>query len=144
MIGLKINMQVMRSNTLTFAVLCIVFWSCKDDKNTESVDALDCTAVHTGTFKYADEQYGEWIVQRTDSVSIETSPDDDLKIYSSVEWITDCEYELHVQDTDNSDNMTVMSSTIRVVITDVTDYGYKCIAYTIDGPEEIEMIRVDE
>jgi len=32
---------------------------------------------------------------------------------------------------------------LRVVIIDVTDYGYRCISYTDNGPEEFEMIRMD-
>lgn len=97
----------------------------------------------TGKFKYANPAYGEWIIDRNETTSIEISETDDLKIYSDVVWITDCEYELHITDTDNLDNMAVVSSVLRVVITDVMDYGYKCVSYTPDGPEEFEMIRID-
>lgn len=135
--------------TLLLAVIAIlsITTSCKTDKestNDEIIDVLDCSSVKTGKFKYANPAFGEWIIDRNETTSIEISETDDLKIYSDVVWITDCEYELHITDTDNLDNMQVVSSVLRVVITDVTDYGYKCISYTVDGPEEFEMIKIDE
>jgi len=132
------------ATTLLFLILSII--SCKkegESEDNELVEVLDCSSVKTGRFKYANPAYGEWIIDRNDSTSIEISETDDLKIYSDVKWITDCEYELHITDTDNLDNMKVVASVLRVVITDVTDYGYKCISYTNSGPEEFEMIRID-
>ena len=131
-------------NTIVLVLLAVMTISCKNDKKEDLVQVLDCSSVKTGTFKYANEAYGEWIITRTDSTSIESSPDTDMKIYSTVKWMSDCEYELHIEDVDKNDNMNVVNETLRVVITDVTDYGYKCISYTNDGPEEFEMIRIDE
>ncbi len=138
---------------IAFKILVISFLtstvSCKNDSDNSTNDAeliapLDCSSIKTGKFKYANPAYGEWIIDRNDSTSIEISNNTDLKIYSDVKWITDCEYELYITDTDNLDNMKVVSQVLRVVITDVTDYGYKCISYTVDGPEEYEMIRINE
>ncbi|PRP66513.1 hypothetical protein [Nonlabens agnitus] len=134
------------ASTLFFMVLMLATMSCKNDKDSSAddvVEVLDCSSVKTGKFKYANPAYGEWIIDRNETTSVEISKTDDLKIYSDVVWITDCEYELHITDTDNLDNMAVVSSVLRVVITDVMDYGYKCISYTPDGPEEFEMIRID-
>ena len=137
----------MRKTFSILAVATLIFTiGCKNDKQSsdnEIVDVLDCSSVKTGKFKYADPSFGEWIIDRNETTSIEISETDDLKIYSDVVWITDCEYELHITETDNGDNMSVTNSTLRVVITDVTDYGYKCISYTNDGPVEFEMIRID-
>ncbi|WP_194852625.1 hypothetical protein [Nonlabens antarcticus] len=130
-------------NILFVVLIAASLLSCKNDKNEDLVDELDCSSVKTGTFKYANKAYGEWIIERNDSTSIESSPSTEMKIYSKVVWITDCEYELHIQDVDKSDNMAVINSVLRVVITDVTDYGYKCITYNNSGPEEFEMIRID-
>lgn len=133
--------------TTLFLFLSIFIIGCKENTASDDVEGLvevlDCSSVKTGKFKYANPAYGEWIIDRNETTSIEISNTDDLKIYSDVVWITDCEYELHITDTDNLDNMKVVSSVLRVVITDVTDYGYKCISYTTDGPEEFEMIRID-
>jgi hypothetical protein len=129
--------------TYILVLLAALLTSCKNDKKDDLVEVLDCSSVKTGTFKYANEAYAEWVIERTESTSVEYNPDTDMAIYSSVEWISDCEYELHIEDVDNSDNMAVISSVLRVVITDVTDYGYKCVSYTNNGPEEFEMIRTD-
>ncbi len=135
---------------VTAGVFCLLFlvWSCKNDEKVSLEDQVietpECDLVKTGKFKYANPAYGEWIIDRNDSTSIEISNQTDLKIYSSVNWITDCEYELTITDTENLDNMKVVSQVVRVVITQVTDYGYKCISYTVDGPEEFEMIRINE
>ena len=135
------------ATTTLLALMLSSAISCKTDKESveedELVEVLDCSSVKTGKFKYANPAYGEWIIDRNETTSIEISETDDLKIYSDVVWITDCEYELHITDTDNLDNMAVVSSVLRVVITDVMDYGYKCVSYTPDGPEEFEMIRID-
>ncbi|SCY03460.1 hypothetical protein SAMN05192588_0827 [Nonlabens sp. Hel1_33_55] len=135
------------ATTTLLALMLSLAMSCKTDKESveedELVEVLDCSSVKTGKFKYANPAYGEWIIDRNETTSIEISETDDLKIYSDVVWITDCEYELHITDTDNLDNMAVVSSVLRVVITDVMDYGYKCVSYTPDGPEEFEMIRID-
>ncbi|AZQ44392.1 hypothetical protein [Nonlabens ponticola] len=128
--------------TVLFTLL-ICFTACKTDKTADLVEVIDCTDVKEGKFAYNDPIYGDWIIERKGDKNIETSPDTDLKIYSDIKWITDCEYELHVQDVGNSDNMAVVSSTIRILITEVTENGYKCIAYTNEGPQELEMIRVD-
>ncbi|BAO56270.1 hypothetical protein [Nonlabens marinus] len=130
------------NKVILISLLAFITISCKQNKKDDLVEVLDCSSVKTGTFKYANEAYGEWIITRTDSTSIETSPSTEMKIYSTVNWISDCEYELHIEDVDKNDNMNVVNETLRVVITDVTDYGYKCISYTNDGPEEFEMIRI--
>lgn len=136
-------------NTITATLSILIFigiTSCKQktDEDSEVIEVLDCSSVKTGKFKYANPAFGEWIIDRNETTSVEISKSDDLKIYSDVVWITDCEYELHITDTDNGDNMEVITSTLRVVITDVMDYGYKCTSYTASGPQDFEMIRIDE
>lgn len=132
--------------TTLFILILVGITSCKQktDEDSEVIEVLDCSSVKTGKFKYANPAYGEWIIDRNETTSVEISKSDDLKIYSDVEWITDCEYELHITDTDNGDNMEVVTSTLRVVIIDVMDYGYKCTSYTANGPQDFEMIRIDE
>lgn len=130
-------------NICIIFIFTIVLVSCKNDKKNDLVEILDCSSVKTGTFKYANEAYGEWIIERNDSSSIERSPKTGMTIYSSVEWLSDCEYQLNVEDLDNADNMAVIMTNLRVVITDVMDYGYKCISYTNNGPEYFEMIRIE-
>jgi hypothetical protein len=133
----------MRKSLLIALLAALSLTSCKQDKE-DMIEALDCSSVKTGNFKYANEDYGQWIIERNDSTSIERSPDTDMTIYSTVKWLSDCEYELHIQDVDKSDNMAVVNSVLKVVITDVTEYGYKCTSYTNSGPEDFEMIRINE
>jgi len=127
-----------------FIIVAGLLLSCKNDNKNELVKALDCSSVKTGTFKYANKTFADWVIERTDSASVEYNPETGMTIYSSVVWISDCEYELHIEDLDNSDKVAVISSVLRVVITDITEDGYKCTSYTNNGPEEFEMIRIDE
>lgn len=136
-----------KSITVTLFILILIgITSCKHktEEDSEGIEVLDCSSVKTGKFKYANPAYGEWIIDRNKTTSVEISKSDDLKIYSDVTWITDCEYELHITDTDNGDNMEVITSTLRVVITDVMDHGYTCTSYTANGSQDFEMIRIDE
>ncbi len=127
---------------LIIIAITTALYGCKDGKEEDQIAVLDCSTVKTGTFKYANEAYGEWVIERTDSTSVEYSPTTEMRIHSTVNWLSDCEYELHIQDVDKNDNMAVVNSVLRVVITDVTDYSYKCTSYTNSGPEEFEMIRI--
>jgi len=53
----------------------------------------DCAFFKTGNFKYVLNNQPEFIT-RTDSTQVEINPIDKIEIYSTVEWVSDCEYVL--------------------------------------------------
>ena len=71
--------------TLILIAILILTFSCADEKK--------CLDFKTGEFVYVDKSMPERII-RNDSMQIEINPKTGVEIYTSIKWISDCEYVL--------------------------------------------------
>lgn len=104
-----------------------------------------CANFKTGTFKYSNSKYSEWIVKRTDSIQIETNSKTGVIIHSLVEWKSDCEYTLTCKSVSKSDLENIIGKVFRVIITETFDDRYKCVSKSNDiqlEDLELEMVRI--
>lgn len=104
-----------------------------------------CTDFKVGTFEYSDPRFSEWKVSRTDTLQIEKSTVSGVEIYSSIKWISDCNYILTYKkvlntDVDPSD---FIGKTIEVKIIKTESDRYTCHSKSDVMDLEIEMVKVD-
>lgn len=105
-----------------------------------------CTNFKTGEYKYANPKYAEWTVKRNDTIQVETSSKTGIKIYSLIEWKTDCQYKLTCNKVLNSDRKNIVGKVFIISITDTFIDRYKCISKSTDPTikdYELEMIKMN-
>ncbi|WP_345170424.1 hypothetical protein [Algibacter aquimarinus] len=102
-----------------------------------------CSDFKVGDFKYSNPEYSEWIINRTDSTQIETSTKTGIKIFSSVDWKSDCEYILTSYKVLNSDAKNIVGSIFHVEIIKTLADSYICISKN-DAIDDmvLEMIKI--
>lgn len=103
----------------------------------------DCSHFKTGTFKYANPSYANFIVVRDDSIQIETDTVNNAKIIGSIEWIDNCKYILTYKEAINLPQNNLMGKQIEVKIVEADNKGYKCRASDGLKDLDIEMVKVD-
>ena len=103
-----------------------------------------CSNFKVGEFKYANPEYSDWQVNRTDSTQIETNTKNGIKIYSFVAWKSDCEYVLTSYKVLNSDSKNIIDRVFNVEIIKTLPNSYICISKN-DAIDDmvLEMIKLD-
>jgi len=121
---------------ILFLTILISLNSCNSDKK--------CTDFKTGTFKYTHPDFSEWKITRTDSTQTEISSKSGVKIYSSIEWQTPCNYILTYQKIENSKpTENLIGSQIQVEIIETKRNKYTCHSKSTKFDLELEMKRID-
>lgn len=85
----------------------------------------DCNKFKTGTFEYIDNNNNKQTVIRNDTTQIEFNKKNDIKIITTVNWISDCEYTLIYKDIENYPKKNeVIGEKISVKIIETNDNTY--------------------
>jgi len=120
-------------------LLVLTFFTC----STQLKNKKDCSHFRTGTFKYNKKGYESYNIVRNDSIQIETNSNNNIKIITSVEWISNCEYILTYKDIINFPYKdSLLGKKIYVEILQTKNDTYKCHVTSSTVDEEIEFIKI--
>lgn len=113
--------------------------------NSCNVKNPDCKDFKTGIFKYDTFNYPEKII-RTNSMQVEINPLTGRKIYTSVEWVSECEYILTYKKIINSefDESDLIGEKIYVKILDIIDNKIITDVKSKKTNEVIDFIKVGQ
>lgn len=116
-----------------------------------SGQSKDCSKFKTGTFKYLDQYNIETTIIRNDSIQIETNNQDDIKIITFVEWISDCEYILTYKDIENYNEKesilkkeSILGKKINVKIIEINDNTFTVHVKSDVVDSQIEFIKISD
>jgi hypothetical protein len=104
-----------------------------------------CLNFRTGQYKYANSEYAEWTVKRTDSTQIEISSKTGMEIYSIVKWKSDCSYTLTCKKVLNPNRQDLIGKVFEISIIETLPDRYKCISKSNEIQSNnlyLEMIRI--
>ena len=127
--------------------ICLLLFSIGVSLTISYGQEIDCPSVKTGKFKLVDEELGfSYLIERNDSIQIETKLDTEVKTYFKISWIDPCNYELKIVQGEAEIMEYYKTRNLKVQITKITPQGY---AYTarIDGVDRelsFYVTRVDE
>ena len=121
---------------ITLIILLISFNSISQEKQ--------CSSFRIGEFRYVKEDMPERII-RNDTLQIEINPLDKVEIYSSIDWISECEYTLTYEKIVNypGDVSDLIGKKINVTIIETKHNWYKVYAKGIFYEGEIEFIKIE-
>ncbi len=104
----------------------------------------DCSSFKTGNFKYVLEDQPETII-RTDSTQVEINSIDKIEIYSTVEWVSDCEYILTYERIVNypEDVSNIIGKKIYCEILETKGNWMKVHAKGVYVDAPVEFIKLD-
>ena len=124
----------MKKTVFTLIILLLTLSSCAQENN--------CAEFKTGEFRYAKEGMPEKIV-RTENLSIETNPNNNVIIKSAIEWTSDCEYILTYKEILNhpQDVSSVIGEKIYCEIIEVNGNRIKVHAKSDVMDEVLEFIK---
>jgi hypothetical protein len=88
-------------------------------------ESKNCKELSKGTFYYNIENTNSYI-ENTDSSQTEIDQNENFKIVSKKEWISDCEYNLTVSESSDEKNIPI-GSVLNIKILNVTDRSYTYI-----------------
>lgn len=125
-------------NLFLLIIISAFLYSCNDDKKTK-----DCENFKTGKFKYEDNQFEGWEVNRTENTQIERNDSLDITIESKVKWLSDCEFVLIYDNEKSSPAYAKMVDSLRVELTEIDGNSYKYRATGVNSDSEGTMILVD-
>lgn len=102
-----------------------------------------CSDFKIGNFKYSKEEYKKYKVERHNSIQIETDTITGVKMEGSINWKSDCEYELTYTKVSEPKYAKALGQKLKVEIIKIT--GNTVICKTEGGgiTLEIEMIKTD-
>jgi hypothetical protein len=101
----------------------------------------DCSKFKTGTFKYKNSDYSNYLVTRNDSVQIEADEKNNTKTISSIEWVSDCEYTLTCKEVINLSS-DIVGLQVQVKIIETSNNNYKYISTDGSRSINLEMIKI--
>lgn len=104
-----------------------------------------CSEFKIGKYEYSNPKYSEWKIIRTDSTQIEISKKTGVKITSSIEWKSDCEFTLTCDKIQNSNLKDAVGKTVNVKIVETLPNSYMCISQSQDFNFnlELEVLKID-
>ena len=102
----------------------------------------DCSNFKSGTFRFADAKYVDYIVERNDSIQYEKNNKSGRIIKGSVKWIDHCKYTL-TYISDNQGDASIIGKTIIVRIVNITAKGYMYEAQIGKETSRNEMIKIE-
>ena len=123
-------------NLLILIISLLTLSSCSQEKK--------CSEFKTGEFRYAKKNMPEKIV-RTESLQIETNPNDKIVIKTVIEWTSECEYVMTYSEILNhpKDVSEVIGKKIYCEIIETNGNRVKVHAKSDTMDEVIEFIKVD-
>lgn len=120
---------------LLFCAITIIACS-KQNKN--------CSKFKTGTFKYVDPNSITYTITRNDSLQIEVNNKNNIKVISTIEWISDCEYKLKYKDIINYLNKReVIGKVINIEIIETKTSAYICNIKSDALDSTIKITKMD-
>lgn len=103
-----------------------------------------CSNFKTGTFIYDIPEYKHNKIVRNDSIQIEHNSVTGIKITTSVNWISDCEYVLTYLDIENyAKKSELIGKRINVKILETSNNSYISHSTSATMDEEIKFIKID-
>lgn len=99
-----------------------------------------CSDFRTGTFIYSNPLYKNWKVVRSDNEQIEIDDVEKIKLQASVDWISDCEYNLTYTKFNDSDDSPIIGKKINVKIIKVGKNSVVCKSEGLSAILELEML----
>lgn len=102
-----------------------------------------CADFKTGTFEYSNPIYSDWKITRTDKLQIETDTIHNIVIHASVNWTSDCEYELTYTKVSDPGMQTMVGQTMQVKIIRVSTDRILCLSKSNGVDLELEMVSVN-
>nr|WP_321232921.1 DNA topoisomerase IV [uncultured Psychroserpens sp.] len=120
---------------LLFFLGLIIFTSCSNKPE-------NCVKFKTGTFKFTDKVFKDYVIIRNDSLQIETNNKEKTKVTCSVKWLSDCEFILTPIESINFPD-SIKLERINVKITETKGNRYKCTSSTESISYESEIIKVN-
>jgi len=123
-------------NLLTLIILFLTLSSCAQEKK--------CSDFRTGEFRYVKENMPSKII-RTDSLQVETNPNDKIVLKTSIEWKSECEYVMTYSEILNhpKDVSGVIGKKIYCEIIETNGNRFKVHAKSDTMDEVLEFIKVD-
>ncbi len=86
---------------------------------------VQCTEFHTGTFKYNDGSNANIVITRTATHQTETNTlDQSFKKYK-IEWISDCEYQLTLEESSDERLSVLIGKSKKEMILKAEGYAYE-------------------
>ena len=108
-----------------------------------SVKKYDCFDFKTGTFKYQNSKYSNWIITRNDSVQIEYDKKNNATIVDRVKWVSDCQYILITEKTTNYEYNSEASNKVNIDIIQISKNKYKYRAFNDSLYIEDWLIKIE-
>lgn len=102
-----------------------------------------CSDFKTGTFKYSKEEYKKYKVERYSSIQIETDTITGVKMEGSINWKSDCEYELTYTKVSEPKYAKALGQKLKVEIIKITGNTVLCKTEGGGLTLEIEMTKTD-
>ncbi|MBS1772300.1 MAG: hypothetical protein JST82_05530 [Bacteroidetes bacterium] len=100
-----------------------------------------CTTVHNGKFKYRD--FPSSIIEIKGNKHVEYNKEKNYRIQSTLEWVSDCEYNLTIVKVDAKDMSFAVGDKMNVVITAVNGTSVYYKANYKGNITESVMIKID-
>ena len=117
---------------------CLTIISCYKTKQ------KDCSNFKTGTFKYENPYYKDWIIIRNDSIQIEYNTNDNSKIIGHIEWTSDCTYQFTYHQVDDTYTNSIIGTKLKVNIIESSNNSYKYQTYLNKLKDEYWITKISD
>lgn len=107
---------------LLLSLLLAIAWPLAESKTTS-----DCKEFRTGKFKLLTE-VGEYLIERNDSIQIETDLLTGETSKYQVSWVNDCQFELRIIEGSKNVMTFYQNKVLLLEITGANPNGYQCTA----------------
>jgi len=105
-----------------------------------------CTDFVTGTFKYDNVAYSDWIITRTATEQIEINNATGLVIHNAVHWQSACEFTLTCTKVSQDAYTQAIGAVFEIIISQTSKGNYTCIVKQnhIQANDMVfKMIKID-
>jgi hypothetical protein len=102
-----------------------------------------CSDFKTGNFKYSKQEYKKYKVVRYNSIQIETDTITGVKMEGTINWKSDCEYELTYTKVSDPKYAKAIGQKLKVEIIKITGNTILCKSEGGGITLEIEMTKND-
>ncbi len=100
----------------------------------------DCIDIKNGSFKYLDSRSNEFIVQRKDSIQVDSCKSVNFVIHSKINWKSDCEYEMTIYKVNDTLYNPIIGKTFEFKIIKIENDSITLITKTLNKERETERI----
>lgn len=104
----------------------------------------NCSKFKKGTFEYVDDNGDKQTIIRSDSIQIEFNDQDNIRIITSIEWVSECEYILTYKDIENYPKKDqVIGKKINAQIIKTNNNTFICHIVSNSINSKIRMVKID-